>query len=400
MHGGDLAFLIGDPSVTSRHAALPVGKNGSDGAFFENFHCMTTFHYILIAGVMLGVVQLAAGVAVGLWIAHRRGSHPETALAPLDQDAERAAQLAADLGGLTTQVATSVRRHNAAIESIDRRLRAETTEGSSAAPLPLTNLVAGVVGEMLSANQKLQKELNSAEAELERQSNELVEHRRQSLTDPLTNLPNRRALDDHLRSRMDAWRKHGEPFSLLMMDIDHFKRFNDTHGHQAGDAVLVAFATALSSALRKGDVVARYGGEEFAVLLPHSTLVEATAAVGKIRQAIGALSLSFGEKQLSVTASGGLASIVLHEAAESLIGRADEALYVAKENGRDCVFWHDGASIGPMGVPATGGDMADDLLLVPAAEADPLDDELREACNDLRAGFQAFMGDPSVDQPR
>ena len=357
---------------------------------------MTTFQYILIAGVALGVVQLAAGIAVGLWIARRRQAADARPAGADDWqaawDSERATQLAADLGGLTQQVATSVRRHNAAIESIDQRLRAENADASQAATMPLTNLVVGVVGEMIAANQQLQKELTTAEAELERQSSELVEHRRQSLTDPLTNLPNRRALDDHLRSRMDAWRKHGEPFSLLMLDIDHFKRFNDTYGHQAGDAALTAFATAVASALRKGDVVARYGGEEFAVLLPHSTLEEATAAVEKICTAVTELRLTFGNQQLGLTASGGLASIITHEACETLIGRADEALYAAKGNGRDCVFWHDGVGIGPIGESLVhAGALADSAI------TDPMDDDLRNACADLSAGFDSFLSQPDPD---
>ncbi|MEM6329154.1 MAG: GGDEF domain-containing protein [Planctomycetota bacterium] len=354
---------------------------------------MSTFHLVLIGGVALGLLQLAAGVALGLWIA-RRGPKPGHA----SRDTQRAAKLAADLHGLTTTVASSVRRHNDAIQAIDHRLREEaaaapTSPASSGDEArdpqtdPLTAMVVGVVGEMLSANRKLQDELHSAEAALERQASELVEHRRDALTDALTGLPNRRALDNLLRDLVDGWRRHGTPFSVLMMDIDHFKRFNDTHGHQAGDAALQAFARAISGAVRKHDLVARYGGEEFALLLPHTQLSEAAAAVRKVRQALADLRVTIDGQSLPVTGSGGLATILSHEAGDALVGRADEALYAAKHAGRDRVYRHNGGAVEPLNDLA-GGDPHTTLA-----------DGLREACADLRAGLNRFMQEPTDSEP-
>lgn len=345
---------------------------------------MNTTQFIVVAGVVLGIVQLTAGVVIGLWIARRgREDDPgELSTEPSD-DQQRATRLAADLRGLTATVAKSVRRHNAAIESIDQRLRAEVGVPTTAQlNAPLTNLVVGVVSEMLTANQRLQAELTQAEDQLARQSSELMEHQRQALTDPLTGLPNRRALDDHLRSRLGAWRKHGESFAVLMLDIDRFKQLNDTYGHATGDMALVGFATAVAGALRKGDVVARYGGEEFCVLLPHTTLEEAGPAVAKIRRAISELRVEAQGTELAISASGGLASIAAHESTDQLIGRADQALYAAKRNGRDRVWVHEGSGVRSL----------EDLTpLCIANQTDSLAEDLSEACQDLRAGLDRFM---------
>lgn len=345
---------------------------------------MSTFQVIVVAGVALGVVQLAAGLAIGLWLGRRRRPVSGGSL-----DQERAARLAADLRGLTDSVASSVRRHSAAIESIDQRLRLET-DGDASVDVhsPLTNLVVGVVGQMLGANQQMQQELSQAQAELQRQAEELDKHRVDSLTDPLTGLPNRRALDDHLQSRLNAWRTHKAPFSALMLDVDHFKQFNDTHGHQAGDAALVAFGNALASALRKQDVVARYGGEEFAVLLPYATLEEARGAVTKVCEAIAGVEVPVDGMLIPLTASGGLASIEHAETGESLIDRADQALYAAKHAGRDRVFLHTGTSIEPF--DSAGSEQ----LLNKGSSDESLSDELSQACADLRVGLADFMSQP------
>lgn len=353
---------------------------------------MSNFQLILIGGIALGVLQIAAGIAIGLWLGRREqtgrsllaGGDSSSTLA---EDEKRAIQLATDLQGMTASLASSVRKHNAAIDSVDKRLRQETKEFQEQAPLasgdaaPLTSLIVGVVGEILNSNQQLQKELVEAEAELDRQADELAAERRQSLTDPLTGLPNRRALDDHLRSRIDAWRKHRSPFSLLMLDIDHFKKLNDTYGHQAGDAALVAFGQSVAAGLRKHDVVTRFGGEEFAVLLPYTTLDEAKAAVDKVHAQIAVLEADFENHTMRLTASGGVASIAPHESADSLIGRADAALYAAKQQGRDRIYRHDGVEVGPF----DGGE-------------DPLSEDLRGVCADLQAGLADFMAAEPAEQ--
>ncbi|MEM9186448.1 MAG: GGDEF domain-containing protein [Planctomycetota bacterium] len=370
---------------------------------------MSAFQSIVTAGIALGVLQLGAGAALGYWLAARRaprGHRLNGNNRGDDYDEQRASRLAADLRGLTDSVAHSVRRHNAAIESIDHRLREETRGvAPEQAANPLTNLVVGVVGQMLGANQRLQQELGEAEDSLRRQTDELDQYRRDAFTDTLTGCPNRRALEDHLRTRLDGWRKHRAPFSVLMLDIDHFKRFNDTHGHQAGDAVLRAFGGAVAGALRKQDAVCRYGGEEFVALLPHATLQEACGASHKVMQAISNLRVDVGGQTLSVTASGGLASILADEKTSTLIARADQALYEAKAAGRDCVFKHDGEVAAPMesapqrstavaGVGAVQPPSAEPSSAEPLAE---LPAELRDACDGLRTGMAEFLASTGAE---
>ncbi len=345
---------------------------------------MTSFQLIVFAGAALGISQLVAGVAIGLWLGRRGRSD-----AASQADQRRATRLAEDLRNVTTRVAKSVRRHHDVVESVDQRLRKETprgklpTDGAS-----LTTLVMGVVSEMLSANRQLQDELRSAQQALDEQTSELDEHRQQSLTDPLTGLLNRRALDDHLRTLLEAWRKQQAPFSLLMLDIDRFKQFNDEHGHQAGDAALQVFGQAVKQAVRQQDVVARFGGEEFAILLPHTTADEATAAVRKVRKAIAEQRVETASGWLPLTASGGLSEILGHEAVESLIGRADDALYAAKRAGRDRVFLHEGESVSQLEPP---------VVATPSEPSAELAVGLREACADLRAGLDDFMSEPTAE---
>ncbi|MEX0612124.1 MAG: GGDEF domain-containing protein, partial [Pirellulales bacterium] len=124
---------------------------------------------------------------------------------------------------------------------------------------------------------------------------------------------------------------------------DHFKKLNDQHGHLAGDQVLAAIGKVLRGAVRREDAVARYGGEEFAILLPNTPLEQAVQVAQKVREAVAATLVKHNGQQFKVTMSGGLAAIGSNECAESLIQRADAALYMAKAAGRNCAFVHDGS---------------------------------------------------------
>src|SRR5437588_1869638 len=142
-----------------------------------------------------------------------------------------------------------------------------------------------------------------------------------SLTDPLTGLPNRREFNERLEQRMGAWTRRREVFSLLLLDVDHFKKLNDRHGHLAGDQVLAAIGRALRGAIRREDSVARYGGEEFAILLPSTSLEQAVLVGQKVREAVARIVVTRGNQQIGVTISGGLAMIQTNERVEMLIQR-------------------------------------------------------------------------------
>lgn len=156
-----------------------------------------------------------------------------------------------------------------------------------------------------------------------------------SLKDPLTGAGNRVALEQSLSREIEMSRRHGQALSVIMLDMDHFKSLNDTHGHQAGDAALRATALLLKEQLRNVDMVFRFGGEEFFLVMAN-TGQEAAAIVGeRIRAAIESLPFFVGEHQVRLSASLGCATYEAHESLENLSRRADEALYDAKREGRN-----------------------------------------------------------------
>jgi diguanylate cyclase (GGDEF)-like protein len=175
---------------------------------------------------------------------------------------------------------------------------------------------------------------------IRRLTNELEDANRQlqafASIDPLTQLQNRRVLDERLDQEFARATRHRRPLACVMMDIDHFKRVNDTHGHIVGDRVLAQVATAISATIRKTDVAGRYGGEEFLVLVPETHAPGAQVLGERLRHAVAA---GRGDSRLpGVTISVGIATTELQvSSAVDLVRRADEALYEAKAAGRDRV---------------------------------------------------------------
>lgn len=158
---------------------------------------------------------------------------------------------------------------------------------------------------------------------------------RASLTDPLTGIANRRAMRERLLSEANRSQRGGQQFSVLMLDLDHFKRINDTHGHEAGDLVIVAVAKTLESNLRNFDFCARWGGEEFLILLTGTDLETAAGVADKLRQAVSAHEVSYLGQRLPVTFSGGLATHLPGAEIDDTLRQADHALYAAKSGGRN-----------------------------------------------------------------
>jgi diguanylate cyclase (GGDEF)-like protein len=169
---------------------------------------------------------------------------------------------------------------------------------------------------------------------------------RLSREDVLTGLANRRHFNETLLGEWDRARRHQQPLSLIFVDIDHFKPFNDTHGHVEGDRVLAAVGQALAGVLRRpADLAARYGGEEFVLLLPNTVATGAAEVATQVRAAVAALAIPHLASRVAdhVTASVGVASVVPSAATTSaqLVRRADEAAYAAKAAGRNRVMLAD-----------------------------------------------------------
>jgi len=159
----------------------------------------------------------------------------------------------------------------------------------------------------------------------------------QSIRDPLTHLFNRRYMEETLEREFSRCSRAKSDLGVLMLDIDHFKKYNDEHGHDAGDLVLVEFATMLSENLREGDIACRYGGEEFLLILPGASLGVLKKRAEQIRDDLSQLIINYQGKMLNnITVSIGIAAHPIHaETPKALIKAADTALYQAKEKGRD-----------------------------------------------------------------
>lgn len=195
--------------------------------------------------------------------------------------------------------------------------------------------------DMHETNHALEQKLSASKQEINQLQENLEVVRTESLTDPMTGLANRKFFDDALNSAIADATARGEPLSLLMIDIDHFKAFNDTYGHQTGDQVLRLVASSLKQNVKGQDVAARYGGEEFSVVLPNTLLRSGLTVGDHIRRAVMGKELmkrSTGQQLGRITVSIGVATMRKGDSAQSLIERADTCLYAAKRNGRNRVI--------------------------------------------------------------
>ncbi len=181
------------------------------------------------------------------------------------------------------------------------------------------------------------RSVNASQLDLQKKNKNL---RRKSLIDPLIGTWNRGAIMRILTIEAIRCDKAGLPLSLIVADLDYFKKINDTHGHPAGDTVLVKAASRLRSCIRPQEALGRYGGEEFLIILPGSSHLTAMAVAERMRHAIASQPEIIGGTTLNLTISAGVASTDLFPSAttEELISRADVALYAAKDAGRNCVI--------------------------------------------------------------
>ena len=186
----------------------------------------------------------------------------------------------------------------------------------------------------LSARMNLQLERWKRLLELRKSKEQL---QKMALTDPLTKLGNRATFDMSIKQAAACTQRSGSPYSLLMIDLDHFKNFNDNYGHQTGDAVLRSVADAIKQSSRNADICCRYGGEEFAVILPDTRANNAEVLADRIHRNVAKVSLKQPSGRLPITVSIGISCADPEECADParLIEEADRALYLAKENGRN-----------------------------------------------------------------
>ncbi|MNZ47818.1 Response regulator PleD [compost metagenome] len=189
--------------------------------------------------------------------------------------------------------------------------------------------------EVAERLQELMARVSSMEEEAREFQASIEDQRVKALTDPLTGLPNRAALDERLELEVERWRRYSGDLLLAVLDVDHFKRINDEFGHLAGDKVLKIIAAELARRLRRTDFIARYGGEEFVMLLPSTSLENGQQLLEVLRNAIADCPFHFRGKRLAITCSAGLAQFNPGDRSETVFERADQALYRAKRSGRN-----------------------------------------------------------------
>lgn len=194
--------------------------------------------------------------------------------------------------------------------------------------------------QSLSAQLKaLMDRVKTVEEESEKSRAQLEEQRYKATHDPLTSLPNREAYNERAFHELHRFKRYGHPLTLAVCDLDHFKKINDTFGHQAGDKVLKLVAQVVSTRLRNVDFVARYGGEEFVLVMPETDADQAKAVLDKMRSAIAKTPFRFKDSPVNITMSFGIVQFRGEDSVESAFERADKALYEAKANGRNqCVI--------------------------------------------------------------
>jgi diguanylate cyclase len=205
-----------------------------------------------------------------------------------------------------------------------------------------TESSAQLLSQSMKLNLHLQERLEESERALREQTEQLAIYISEARVDAHSGLNNRRSFDEELERQFAYWRRSRHRFSLVMIDVDHFKSINDRYGHQAGDFVIRAIGTSLKQTLRTSDFIARYGGEEFAAVLRGSDLDMAHRAAQRCCEAIRNCSVIYHGTTIPVTASCGVATAIEEEDSQKLLARADEALYQAKALGRNTVVIHDG----------------------------------------------------------
>jgi diguanylate cyclase len=246
---------------------------------------------------------------------------------------ETLSELVSNLG----DAGQSTSRYNAALTEISGDIQADPT------PDLVTVLIKRLLAETASMQKRMElldNQFTSSAQTIRHLRDRLEGLRRETMTDSLTGIANRKAFDAILRDAARQSMESGSELSLLFLDIDHFKTFNDTWGHQIGDQALRLVAKTLTDNVKGQDLASRYGGEEFAVILPQTALEDAVTLANKIRHAFAVRRLvkkDTGEAIGALTVSIGVSRYEPGEALSQLVARADRALYTAKRDGRNRV---------------------------------------------------------------
>jgi len=279
-------------------------------------------------------VALAAVTVIGYMVGRKRRSTQDANDNQARRELKRAQAVARELEKIADLIRRHLATHHASVVRFKNRV---VTLGAAQSEGAWQELCQEAEG-MLKPTFKLAAQLANAYDEIRQQSNHLMTFT-EVRTDPLTGVSNRRALDETLVSMFAMMNRYELPFSVVIFDIDHFKKINDDQGHLYGDSILKSVAKLLADNVRDTDVVTRYGGEEFVIVMPQTPVTGACIFTDRLRQQV--------EQNLPLTLSGGVAAAVDGDGPQTLLSRADAALYSAKAAGRNRIFYHTGLEIRP-----------------------------------------------------
>ncbi len=287
-----------------------------------------SFLYIIpwvLPSVLMGVY---IGYSLGKQLAQARTAEANSAerdsvLGTLVKMLESTERLAGDVGSHSTDLA-EVGREVGGLQLTGELEHVQTS-------------LVSKISAVIQSNKRLEDDLVCSRYQLETQAQELDRTRHDARIDALSGVANRKAFDETLQYLLSTFHREQTPFALLILDVDHFKWINDTHGHAAGDLVVRNLADFIKSLVRPNDFVARFGGDEFVVLFAQIDREIAATAADRIRQAIARHPFDVGtsNERVAVTCSVGLATIAEGDTAEAIFARADEALYRSKRGGRN-----------------------------------------------------------------
>ncbi len=342
-------------------------------------------YLLLTFSFLVGLLLMALGYFIGArWGRPAEGKQPE----PLPLSLRQVAQSMEGAAGVTLDVAEDLQTYGELVEAMADSIPSKAEEAEA-----VSDDGRDFLDDLRVLNDILRQRLERAERRLHEQALELKAYMSEARRDTLTDLPNRRAFHEELSRRLAEAGRYNRPLTVMLLDVDHFKRINDRYGHAAGDHVLCALADQFRAVVRRSDLAARYGGEEFAVILPMSTVEGGIHLGERMRASVAELAVTWEEARIRVTLSAGAAQWHPDETAAELLHRADEALYAAKHAGRNAVAWHDGKQIHVVPRP-TGRAAESPAGLGTAAGLDGTWSEprFRSACEALRGELERLAG--------
>ncbi|MCE3016957.1 MAG: GGDEF domain-containing protein [Pirellula sp.] len=301
----------------------------------------------LMMGLLFGTTFLSLGIMLGVWLGKRNSPLPSPTHAGYSSTPTPETQQLVDalktFAAWTSDFSGDFTRYQSTMNSLSRRF----ADGKS---VQTKEDIKGLLDQIIAANKSLQARLDNAEHKLDTQTKQLEGYLSEARTDALTGISNRRAFDQKMEECFQKWNQSKQLFSLALVDIDHFKRINDTYGHPAGDAVLREIGSRLKDFSGEAVHIARFGGEEFALLF-EATAKASASVMEKIRLVIEGKPIDADGNAIKVTLSGGVSQIASNDRISTLVRRSDEALYTAKMAGRNRVFIHNGTLCEVFGNP-------------------------------------------------